>query len=57
MKSTFLFKFFYMVEKEWQETYKDVQGTTIYFLQWIVIKCRHFSCGGRVLPKNSKLLH
>jgi hypothetical protein len=31
IKSNLLFKFFYMFEKEWQETYKDVQGTTFFF--------------------------
>jgi hypothetical protein len=50
IKSNLLFKFFICLKRS------DMKPTRmckveLFFLQWIVIECRHFSYGGRVLPK------
>jgi hypothetical protein len=46
-----------MFEEEWDEIYKGVQGTIIYFIWKIIIACHHFSYDIRYLPKKSKLLY
>jgi len=45
----FIYLYLYMFKNERQDTCKDVQAITIYFLQRIIIACCHFSYGKKVL--------